>query len=197
MRSPKIHKLHSLIEWINANYGLNPITALEIDSSPLSSNGWFVGFSDGDGSFQIRCTETAAYRRVETSYELTQSRIDPNLFAAYRPLMVLISAFTLAKLGERVRKVTGSPDRHFYLIRNTSQSGASVIANYFNLFPLLSSKYLDFLAWSESQAIINAKLHYRESGDVGFNRIKYLKGTINAQRTVYTWDHLKAVPYKR
>lgn len=186
MRSPKIHKLHSLIEWINSNYGINPITALELDSSPLNFNGWFAGFSDGDSSFQIRCTETPAYRRVETSYELTQSRMDPNLFAAYRPMMVSISAFTLAKLGERVRKVAGGPDRHYYLVRNTSQLGSNVLTDYFSLFPLLSSKLLDFLAWSESQAIIKAKLHYRDSGDVSFNRIKYLKGTINAQRTVFT-----------
>lgn len=160
MRWPKIHKLHSLIEWINANYGSNSIATLEIDSSPLSSNGWLAGFNDGDGSFQIRCTETRAYRRVETSYELTQSRINPNLFAAYRLMMVLISTFTLAKLGERVRKVIGSPDRHLYLVRNTSQLGANVLTNYFNLFPLLSSKYLDFLAWSEPQTIIKDKLRY-------------------------------------
>lgn len=198
MRTPKVLKLEALINWIHFGevyQGADLIQSGGLDTSPLGSNGWLAGFTDGDGSFQIRCTEGGLNmpRRIDVSYEFTQSRVDKNLFLAYRPIMLLISSFLLAKLGDRMRK----DGRCFYLVRTSSQAGVRAAISYFKTFPLLSSKRLDFLAWAEAQGIMQAKLHHSQFGNVGFDRIRAIKGTINDSRTVYTWDHLNNVPYKR
>ena len=44
-------------------------------------------------------------------------------------------------------KFDRSGKQKFYRARNTSQLGANEVVKYFNIFPLFSSKYLDFLAW--------------------------------------------------
>lgn len=64
------------------------------------------------------------------------------------------------------------------------------MVNYFNKFPLFSSKYLDFLSWAEAQKLITNKLHLTKNGPEGLDRIKSLKNTMNNNRSVFSWEHL-------
>ncbi len=63
-----------------------------------------AGFSEGDATFQIRVTKPSVeranpYYHIATTYELTQSRLDIELFNDYKSIMDSISTVFLCKLG--------------------------------------------------------------------------------------------------
>jgi LAGLIDADG endonuclease/Cytochrome C and Quinol oxidase polypeptide I len=188
-RTPKILALSALITFLNNRFPSELIVLLPIDSSPLNSNAWLAGFSDGDSSFQIRTTETSSYRRADATYELQQSREDFEVFSAYGSIMRLIAALflTIAHSKQRVRNSIN----YYWLCRTTSSEGRQAVVNYFDQFPLFSSKHLDYLAWREAHYLLIDKAHHKNMGNSGFDRIKELKASMNNKRITYTWSHLK------
>jgi hypothetical protein len=195
-RTPKIARLHALIDWINSKPSYSALTnggldKFPLDHSDLKDNAWLSGFSEGDSTFQIRVTEGIPYNHVSTTYEISQGRQDLTLLASYKPIMQDIANLFLAQLGtvflstyDRLGK------QKFVRARNVSQAGAQEVVNYFNKFPLFSSKYLDFLSWAEAQKLITNKLHLTKNGPEGLDRIKSLKNTMNNNRSVFSWEHL-------
>jgi hypothetical protein len=85
MRTPKIIALHNLIDWLNFNIPDCDISKLPLDTSPLSSNSWLAGFTDGDGGFETGPSlETAkSYQRISISVNISQSRVDSALIEQY------------------------------------------------------------------------------------------------------------------
>jgi len=141
-RTPKISKLHAMIDWVNTKPGylLKPIAKLPLNTSQLNTNSWLAGFAEGDASFQIRTTE-GRYRHVATSFELSQGRDDPALFQAYKPIMETIASFLLANLSViHLSNFNRTGKQLFWRARNSSQAGSQIVANYFTQFPLFSSK---------------------------------------------------------
>lgn len=53
LRTPKIHRLHKMIDFLNFYYG-TIITKIPLDNSSLYVNAWLAGFIDSDGSFAIK-----------------------------------------------------------------------------------------------------------------------------------------------
>lgn len=101
-RTPKIYRLHSLIDWVNnSKYFLeNKLVKLPIDTSYLKNNAWLSGFSEGDSTFQIRITEGLKYNHISTSYEISQGRLDLELLEGYRTIMLDIANLFLGSLSE-------------------------------------------------------------------------------------------------
>ena len=110
-RTPKIKNLNNLIDWINnnpyynnlINNNSNSLQKLDLDVSPIINNAWLAGFSEGDCTFQIKITEPNnqnKYFHVATTYELTQTKIDPKLNEDFKPIMDIIAKNFLSKLGE-------------------------------------------------------------------------------------------------
>ncbi len=57
MRTPKIHALYRLIDWLNNQESEDSfIPKLPLNSEPMGSNPWLSGFLEGDGSFSVRAT---------------------------------------------------------------------------------------------------------------------------------------------
>ena len=114
---------------------------------------------------------------------IRRGRVNIDLFERYRSIMQFISIFLLAKL-----KIINTPtyDRlnthPSWRVKNTSKAGAEIIIDYFNKYPLFSSKYLDYLFWNETHNIIKNKQHYIKNGIEGLNRIEYLKNNMNNKR---------------
>lgn len=65
MRTPKIHSLHKLIDFLNNS------KKKELDDSLIDSNAWLSGFIEADGSFQIRATINGKYPKYECKLELS------------------------------------------------------------------------------------------------------------------------------
>lgn len=122
-----------------------------------------AGFSEGDATFQIRVTKPSVeranpYYHIATTYELTQSRLDIELFNDYKSIMDSISTVFLCKLGcVFLSKYDRSGKQPAWRVRNSGKKGAVEVAKYFTKYPLFSSKYLDFLCWRKAQILIEAR----------------------------------------
>jgi hypothetical protein len=103
-RTPKISRLHNLIDWINnkPNYiklNNSPLIKLPIDKSPINENAWLAGFSEGYSTFKIRISEGVKYNHISTTYEIIQTRLDPSLLESYKPIMESIANLFLANVS--------------------------------------------------------------------------------------------------
>ena len=75
MRTPKIHSLNTLIDFLNETKG----TCIEkhpIFIESLGSNPWLSGFIEADASFQVRTTLSGKYPKLECKLEISQRRLD-------------------------------------------------------------------------------------------------------------------------
>lgn len=185
IRTPKFSQLHKLIDWVSENPRYNrligeSLVKLSLDTCPLNTNAWLSVFSEGDSSFQIRITEGLKYNHLSTTYEISPSRLNSELFESYKEIMESIAQLFLAKLGiVYLSQSDRSGKQPYWRARNTSQVGAKEVIKYFNKYPLFSSKHLEFLCWSEAHNLIEIKAHHKKYGLASrFKKIKLLKNRI-------------------
>lgn len=101
----------------------------------------------------------------------------------------ICSAFNV-NLKDRSRKIQDHLYKPYYIIRIENQASIKLLIDYLDIYPLFSSKYLDFLNWKLAFFLILAKEHYN---DIGSYHIKSLKDSMNNSRTVFKWDHLNNI----
>lgn len=184
-RTPKHDAFTHLLEWYSNLSDAYTLEVKPVDTSDIQSNAWFAGFTEGDGSFDIRTTESS--KRVDVCYELVQSRVDKSLIDKYIPVMESISAFLLAKLSYSAVKNISGTISHRLRARTTNRVGSGVVLRYFYRFPLFSSKFLNYQDWCRVYSIMaagNAKTKK------GYQQVKAIKAGHNTRRKTHTWDHL-------
>ena len=209
MRTPKIEALNRTINWLNDYISLNnnsklPSTKLilsqiknieikGLDNSPIDSNPWLSGFTDADGNFSINIHKRTnrnsirvqLYYRLEIKqsyHRLTNDGDQVSFFA----IMSKIANYLNTSVLSRSRTVS---DKQFFSFIVMSASKSSLIKTtlYFNKFPLLSSKFLDYKSW----------LHILELQQNSTMTTAYLNEAIktktdfNKTRTTFSWNHLK------
>jgi hypothetical protein len=77
-RTPKIHALFNLIDWLNnKNQDIN-IEKKDLDTSSLLSNAWLSGFIEADGHFSVRTSLNSLYKKLECKLEICQRQNDQN-----------------------------------------------------------------------------------------------------------------------
>jgi len=198
-RTPKIDKLHKVINYINSNWlnvEGNFISLKFLDTSPLNNNSWLAGFSDGDVNLGINITwpEKAknGYGQVRLTFELVQSRIDSEHLEKYKSIMKTISIFLKSKLENyNLSKFDRTGKQKAWRARITNKEGATVLVNYFDNFPMFSSKYLNYQDWRKAyEILIIRKEHIGKNKLNTYNNIKYLKDSMNKKRFLFNWDHL-------
>ena len=184
MYTPKIYSLWSLIDFINFKYLLN-IKKLEFNKENFFKNAWLSGFIDADGHFSLRCSlqknNNLKYTKVECKFELSQRQKDHKGFENY-DFMYLIANFLLSD----VKKTRIDKQHPQYRIRTLNIKSNLILINYLNIFPLFSSKYLDFKDW---EIVANMfKLKYQRKN---LENILLIKNCINDNRKFFSWDHLQ------
>ena len=186
LRTPKIHQLYKLIEWINSNHSSN-IKNLPINTSSLVNNSWLSGFVDADGSFSIRCSNihNEKKRKISCRLRIEQIMIDPITNQSYFDVLNIITNFFHCKLLIRKQVVTGN---NYYHLTASSAKSIQIIFNYFDCYPLYSSKYLDYKDWSEAAKLVLEKKQYTNENIL---KIKILKNSMNNNRIYFNWNHLK------
>ncbi len=186
LRTPKIIQLHYLIDWINKNHTSN-IKKLPIKEGNLNRDSWFSGFIDADGSFSIQHTKLEnknKKRKISCRLRIEQRMIDPISKNSYKECLIEIAKFLNCNL--KTRKQISTKNEYFTLTASSLKS-LIIITSYFKLFPLYSSKYLDYKDWEKAVELILNNNHYSEEGII---KVDHLKNSMNLKRTYFNWNHL-------
>lgn len=198
MRTPKIETLHRVINWFNEYHNCN-INCLNLDLSPIDSNAWLAGFTDGDGNFSINLTDRKknghiTSKRVQTFFRLElRQTYHRNVSieqggSSYFIILNKIAKFLNVNLLTRTRKKDDKLYYAFMVISHSAASNAKVI-NYFNRFPLFSSKYLAYIDWSyvvELSRIRAGKMLTLKE----ISEIEKIKAQFNSKRKSFNFAHL-------
>jgi len=191
LRTPKIHQLHKLIDWLNKNHNTN-FTKLPLKDSSLSEDGWLSGFIDSDGSFSVQHTKlenNAKKRKISCRLRIEQRMLDPITNDSYLKVLTDISNFLNCSLLTRKQKSTGN---EYYTLTASSKLSLEIIVNYLDKYPLFSSKYLDYNDWKKIVLLIFENKHYTEEG---INKTNIVKNSMNRQRIKYSWYHLNILSF--
>ena len=125
----------------------------------------------------------AKKRKISCRLRIEQRMIYHKTKNSYYNILNVITGFLGCNLLTRKQLST---DNEYYILA-TSRKSLLVIINYFLVFPLFSSKYLDYLDWSKALKLIINNKHYTDQGLI---EIDSLKNNMNNQRIYFNWDHL-------
>lgn len=183
LRTPKSIELNSLIKYYEEDCTLG---ASPIDKSPILNNSWLAGFIDADGHFSIRFSSSkipGKKPRIACSFELEQREIDKSGVSMYS---------IMNKIGEALESKVKYVDRNEkgvnLKVRSSSLKTNYILIKYLTTFSLKSSKKLDMESWAIVVGLIEDKKYLTKEGAL---IIQNIKNSINSQRVVFNWEHLK------
>lgn len=210
MRTPKHEALQWTIHWYNDYIEINkdsklPITqkvlssiyhleCLPLDKSEIDSNSWLAGFTDADGNFSINIhqrknkntSRVQPYFRIEVSQNYAKKEWIEGEKLSHYFFMSKIAKYFDVTLYSRNRTIKDKIFSSFSLMASNKES-LDITINYFNKFSLLSSKYLDYLAWKK---IVEVRKNSYQTSSYLEQAIKTRKD-FNKNRVTFTWNHLK------
>jgi len=201
MRTPKIEALHRAIKWYKDFDGIS-INPLGLDRSPIDSNAWLSGFTDGDGNFSINITNRKkksiittkriqVFFRIELrqNYHRDVSAIEGGI--SYFEILIKIARYLGVNLYSRSRIQKDKIFNSFMLISHNIKSHIKVIY-YFNRFPLYSYKYLVYKDWKYIVELLR-----KRGGKVLTNEeileIEKIKAQFNNKRLFFDFSHLDSL----
>jgi hypothetical protein len=223
MRTPKHEALGRVIDWYNDYIKNNlesklpatkeilgsiyPLEKKGLDNSAINSNAWLAGFIDTDGNFSISLSKrtkkhldkVVPYMRLEIKQtyhrtsvnEAKASLLDNN--SSFFFIMSEIAAFLNVNVNSRNRIIQ---DKIFssFILTAQNQKSLDLLREYLTRYPLFSSKYLDYLDWSEVIDFIKEKGNNNVPGG-SWELANLKRKDFNKTRTTLTWKHLKHMPY--
>jgi len=201
MRTPKIEALHRAIEWYN-NYKATKIKPLGLDLSPIDSNAWLAGFSDGDANFSINLTDrkkkgaitskrVQVFFRIELRQNYHREASVEQGGTSYFKILSDISRYLEVNLYSRSRE---QKDKIFYsytVIAHNMQSHLKTI-EYFDRYPLYSSKYLAYKDWKYVVEQIQKRAG-KPLTSKNILEIQIIKAQFNQKRTIFNFSHLDSI----
>ena len=163
------HRFNQLVDNIinNDKYKNNSIS-VSINLSKDFSNHWLAGFTDADGSFQIKVVNRIEKTRpeIKLNYQIDQKKDF---------ILKKIKKFLGGNIGYRMSQNT-------YYYGSTSFGSAKNVINYFDKYHLLSKKYLSYLRWRKVYLLIQDKEHINEKG---LAKILIIKSLINKHENIF------------
>ena len=201
MRTPKIEALYRAINWFNTYDNLQ-LKSLNLDTSPIDSNAWLAGFTDGDGNFSINLINRKkkgiiTTKRVQTFFriELRQGyhRDVPTHLGgtSYFDILTKIARYLNVNLYSRTREKGEKIFYAFIVMAHNNMSHLKVI-EYLDKFPLYSSKHLAYEDWSylvKKNMARNSKPLSKED----IVEIEKIKAQFNSKRDLFDFSHLNNI----
>jgi len=137
---------------LNINFTLN--------SNNDFNNHWLAGFTDADGSFQIKIIKRSTKNKPEVrlNYQIDQKT---------NKLLEMIKNDLGGNIGYRKTQDT-------YYYGSTNFGSAKNVINYFDRYNLLSKKHISYLRWRKVYILIQNKEHLTEKGITRIMKIKAL-----------------------
>jgi hypothetical protein len=187
-RTPKIEQLYKLINWMNKQHSMD-IKNLPLNDSSILNDSWLSGFIDADGHFYIR----NSLKQIICKFSLEQRMIYPKTNESYNFILNKICLALNVKLNSRIREGAAPASQEqqkdsYYIIRVENQNSIKLLIEYLDIYPLLSSKHLDFLCW---KIVFNEIINKNHKTVEGRKIVSEQKGQMNDSRIFFNWDHLK------
>lgn len=182
-RTPKIKYLHRAIDFINLKHNVT-IPKLPLDVSDFNSNPWLAGFTDADGNFLVSLegeyglTNSTVRGRVKCVFSIKQRAIDKPTGDSCVPFMSKIADLFQCKIlykSENEITFLAQADKKHYLV-----------TSYFDKYPLMTSKYLDYISFVKAFDYLGRRLTDKEIIEV-----QSIKNSMNTNRKHFNWDHLQ------
>lgn len=148
----QLTNLYNRLNKLNNNMEL----LLPVDKTPLTDNYWLAGFTDADGSLQIknikRTRNNKIHESIKLNYQISQKE---------RYILDLIKKYIGGGyIGKRIH-----PEGQIsYYYESTSFKNNNKVIEYLNKYNLQSSKYNKYLIYSEIQNMCNNKKHLTKEG---------------------------------
>lgn len=199
MRTPKIEALHRAIKWFNEFHNTN-IEMCGLDSSPINSNAWLAGFTDGDGNFSINLVNrkkkgiitskrVQAFFRIELRQNYHRSLyLEDN---SYFNILSIIARYLGVNLYSRSRE-KGDKIFYSYMVISHNLESHKKVIEYFENFPLYSSKYLAYKDWKQVVEQIELRAG-KPLTTTNILEIEKIKAQFNNQRKVFDYTHLDSL----
>lgn len=201
MRTPKIEALHRAINWYNENMN-KEIKPLDLDSSPINSNSWLAGFTDGDGNFSLTLTDrkkkgvvtskrVQAFFRIELRQNYHREASIEQGGNSYFEILDKIARYLTVNLYSRSREQKDKIFYSFMVIAHNSESHQNTL-EYFDRYPLYSSKYLAYKDWK----YVVEQIKLRDGKPLtaeNILEIQKIKAQFNNNRKVFDFSHLDSL----
>jgi hypothetical protein len=174
---------------MNSKYNLE-IEESNLDTSDIGSNSWLTGFTEADGNFSIKIrdakpntetTKRSTSASVNLNFKISQRSYDRPTSSSMYPIMEKISNFLSCNL--QIIKNTNTSLKlepiDTLIAEVSALNKIDNIITYFNKFPLLGMKQLDFNDWKSVYFMIKKREHLTESGRL---KINLIKSNMNSKR---------------
>lgn len=112
--------------------------------------------------------------------------------SSFYPIMAKIGLYLGVTVYSRCRLINNKIF-HSYTIMAHNSNSLSKIIDYFEKYPLLSSKYLDYKDWVYVLELQRAN----KITSTYLDKAEKIRLDFNSTRTTYTWDHLKFCFYNK
>ena len=199
-RTPKLEALHKLIDWLNSKRISSPLHMEKyselvkngLDLSPIFENAWLAGFTDADGNFNVIINQRKNKNsiRVQTQFrlEIRQEyhikKLSSGYGTTYIDIISIIASALKTNVYSRARLLKESLSYLYYIVAGSNYS-KHLLRNYFQNFPLMSSKNNDYLTWCK---IMDLSQNPPHSSQI-ISECRLLKSEINNNRKSFNWDH--------
>lgn len=185
-RTPKVLALYKAIDNLNKWHNAN-LLKLPLDTSSLDSNAWLAGFIDSDGNFSItlsgsyKSDDTETRGRVRCIFSLNQSELNRISGESNIPFMTKLAEFFQVKLYDKLEKspLFKEPAKKVAFYAQSDRKHF-IITSYLTKFPLMTSKYLDYLSFFKGLNYLGKRLTREEILEV-----RALKESMNNRRTEF------------
>ncbi|KAG0122858.1 Dod ND5 i3 grp IB protein [Tuber indicum] len=182
-----------IINIINGYFRTPKIEALH-HTSPINSNAWLAGFADADGdrkkNAKITGKRVQVFFRIEVRQNYHRNVTELQGGASYFNILTNIARFLAVNLYTRSREQKDKVFYSFTVVSHNTQSH-QILRNYFDKFPLYSSKYLAYKDWCEVLDLMKENTLTIENLD----KIKAIKAQFNSKRKVFDFSHLNSLKF--
>nr|YP_009424209.1 putative laglidadg homing endonuclease [Ulva flexuosa]AQS79874.1 putative laglidadg homing endonuclease [Ulva flexuosa] len=110
---------------------------------------------------------------------------DPRTGLSYHKLFCSIADALKVNICTITEKRSG---RLYYAIKATSRKSKDILRSYFDSYPLLTSKFLDYKSWCNVDNLLKKKNLPKY-----LQQIQFLKQGMNNSRRSFTWNHLRHI----
>lgn len=110
--------------------------------------------------------------------------LDPITNESYFGILNQVCLLLNCKLLTKTQKSTNNS---YYTLAASSKLSLNIIINYFDNYPLFSSKYLYYKDWEKVANLIINNEGYTYKG---INTVELVRSGMNSKITYFNWDHL-------